>query len=494
MGRVMVARRLRAGAPWFGYIAGPLAGLLLWVAAPVSLPAPAVRVAGLAMWMAVWWLSGAIPLAATALLPLAILPLTGVVGLDGLARRYADPVIFLFLGGFFLAAASERWGLHRRLAFAVITAIGSDAPRLVLAVMVATAFTSMWISNTATAALMLPLVVALVDLARREAPERARAFGSALVLGMAYAASIGGVATLIGTPPVALFAGAVRTTLGRSIGFGEWLTLGGPVALVMLGACWLLLVRGVFRVRGPLGGLAGLIASEREQLGPWTTGERVTVTVLAAAAAAWVLREPKAVGGWTLPGLGDLVPGLSDAGIAVIAAVALFVIPTSRQAGRFALDWESAARIPWDVLLLFGGGLALAAAMEESGLARWLAERLTGLGGLPPLVTLAGVTLFFTLLTELTSNTATAAMGMPLVAALAPPLGIEPLPLMAGAALGASLAFILPVGTPPNALAFGSGAVSAADMRRAGLWLDLIGVLVITAAVALWRGGGIAAQ
>ncbi len=491
MDRSRVTRVGQALVPWTGYVGGPTAAVTLWLVRPATVPEPAVWVAGLAAWMAVWWLSGAIPLAATALLPLAVLPLTGAVRLDGLARHYADPVIFLFLGGFFLAAASERWGLHRRLAYTVIAAVGSDAPRLVLAIMLATAFASMWISNTATAALMLPLVVALVDLARREAPQRAEAFGAALVLGMAYAASIGGAATLIGTPPVAIFAGAARATLGYRIGFAEWMAIGGPCALLMLAACWLLLVRGVFKVRGPLGGLAALIATERRRLGPWTIGERLTVAVLAGAALAWVLREPKTLGAVTIPGLATAIPGVTDAGIAIIAALALFVLPTSRQAGRFALDWASAARIPWDVLLLFGGGLALAAAMDESGLAQWLAGQLTGLQGLPPVATLAAVTLFFTLLTELTSNTATAAMGMPLIAALAIPLGMDPLPLMAGAALGASFAFMLPVGTPPNALAFGTGAVSAAQMRRAGLWLDVVGVVVITAVVVVWRGGAL---
>ncbi len=478
-------RRLAAGQ-WIAYLAGPGAAVAVWLAGPATMPPAAAHVAGLGAWMAAWWLTGVIPLAATALLPLAVLPLTGASGFEALARRYADPVIFLFLGGFFLAAASERWGLHRRLAFGVIAAVGSDAPRLVLAVMVATAFASMWISNTATAALMLPLVTALVDLARREAPERAPAFGAAVVLGMAYAASIGGVATLIGTPPVAIFAGAARATLDRSVGFAEWLAIGGPVAILLLGACWLLLVRGVFRVSGPLGGLAALIDAERAKLGPWTAGQRLTVAVLGATALAWVLREPKVIGALTVPGLADLLPGVSDAGIAVTAALVLFVLPASRDARRFVLDWDSAARIPWGVLLLFGGGLALAAAMDESGLARWLAERLAGLGHLPALAALALVTLFFTLLTELASNTATAAMGMPLVAALAPALGVAPVPLMAAAALGASLAFMLPVGTPPNALAFGTGAVSAADMRRAGMWLDLIGVAVITAVVGWW--------
>jgi sodium-dependent dicarboxylate transporter 2/3/5 len=483
--------RASAGA-WIGYAAGPCAAIAIWAAAPATMPVAAARVAGLAAWMAVWWLTAVIPLAATALLPLAVLPLAGAGAFDAVARRYADPIVFLFLGGFFLAAASERWGLHRRLAFGVLALVGADASRVVLAVMAATAFLSMWISNTATAALMLPLIVAIVDLARREAPDQAAAFGPALVLGMAYSASIGGVATLIGTPPTAIFAGAARASLGRPIGFAEWLSIGLPIALLLLLGCWLLLVRGTFRVRGPLGGLAGMIAEERARLGGWAFGERATLAVLVVTALAWILQEPKTLGDLRVPGLRDALPGLSDAGIAVLAALVLFVLPASRTARRFALDWETAARIPWDVLLLFGGGLALAGAFDDSGLTRWLAERLGALGGLPPVVAIAAVTLFFVLLTELTSNTATAAMAMPIVAAIAPAVGGHPVPLMAAAALGSAMGFMLPVGTPPNALAFGTGAVSAADMRRAGLWLDLLGVVVITTMVTLWgRGFGL---
>lgn len=483
----MPARRAAVGN-WLAYAAGPATALAVWVAAPGTMPAAAVPVAGLAAWMAVWWLTTAVPLAATALLPLAVLPLAGAA-FEGVARRYADPIVFLFLGGFFLAAASERWGLHRRLAYGAIALVGVGAARVVLAVMIATAFLSMWISNTATAALMLPLTVAIVDLARREAPDQAATFGPALVLGMAYAASIGGVATLIGTPPTAIFAGAAQAMLGRPIGFAEWLIVGLPIALLLLVACWLLLVRGVFRVRGPLGGLATLIDRERARLGDWSVGERATLAVLVATALAWVLREPKAIGDLRVPGLVDAWPGLSDAGIAIVAALVLFVLPTSRTAREFALDWSSAARIPWDVLLLFGGGLALAGAFDDSGLGQWLAQRLAVLGGLPPIAAIAGITLFFVLLTELTSNTATAAMAMPIVAAVAPAIGAHPVPLMAAAALGSAMGFMLPVGTPPNALAFGTGAVSAAQMRRAGLWLDLIGVAVITAVVGIWGRG-----
>jgi len=470
---------------WGAYAAGPLAAALV-LALGSGIPGPAQRVAALAAWMAVWWLTAVVPLAATALLPLVLLPFLGVARIDAVAASYADPIIFLFMGGFFLAAASERWGLHRRLALGVIALVGSESSRVILAVMAATAFVSMWISNTATAAMMLPITTALMELARREAPDRAASFGTALVLGMAYAASIGGVATLIGTPPTAIFAAAAANLAGRPVGFAEWMAVGVPIALVMLAVCWFLLVRLLFPVRGPLGGLDELLRRERATIGPWNAGAMVTIAVLALTALAWVFREPKRLGALTVPGVADVIPAISDAGIAIGAALLLFVAPVSVAERRFALDWQAAGRIPWDVLLLFGGGLALAASFETSGLSTWLAGRLEGLGGAPPVVVTGAVTLFFVALTELTSNTATAAMAMPLVVALAPALGAEPLGLMAAAALGSSLGFMLPVGTPPNALAFGTGAVTVGQMAKAGVWLDLTGVVVITAVISLW--------
>jgi sodium-dependent dicarboxylate transporter 2/3/5 len=470
------------------FVAGPFLAVVVWIApAPAAMPIPAHAVAGLAVWMAVWWLTAVVPLSVTALLPLTVLPLAGTGAIDDVARRYADPIVFLFMGGFFLAAASERWGLHRRLAFGVLGLVGTDAARVVLAVMVATACVSMWISNTATAAMMLPIVVALAELARRAAGDRARPFGVAVTLGMAYAASIGGIATLIGTPPTAIFAAAARHVTGRAVGFAEWMAIGVPLAAALLALCWLLLVRVVHRVSGPLAGVAELVAAERATLGRWSPGQRITVAVLVAAALGWVFREPKVLGGWTLPGLAAVAPGLSDTGIAIIASVVLFVVPvTDGERRTTVLDWESARGIPWDVLLLFGGGLALAWGFETSGLAGWLAGRLSGLAGASPVIIVAAVTLFFVLLTELTSNTATAAMAMPLVASLAPALGAEPLGLMAAAALGSALGFMLPVGTPPNALAYGTGAVTVRDMARAGVWLDLAGAALITLAVLLW--------
>lgn len=471
---------------WTPTIAGPAAAALVWlVPPPYQMPPAAHAVAGLAVWMAIWWLTATLPLAVTALLPLALLPILGPVRIEQIARPYADPIIFLFMGGFFLAAATQRWQLHRRLALGVIAAAGTAPARLVLALMLATAFISMWISNTATAVMMLPIAGAVLDLARRESPETAPALGRALILGTAYAASIGGIASLIGTPPTAIFAAAAKAQ-GQPVGFAEWMTLGVPIAAVLLVACWLLLTRALFPVRGSLPGVRELVARERAGLGPWSTGQRITVAVLALAAAAWIFREPKTLGSVTVPGLVDLIPGLSDAGIAIAAALVLFVAPIATRERRFTLDWESAERIPWGVLVLFGGGLALAEAFTASGLAEWIGLRLEGLRGAPPVVVLGAVALLFVLLTELTSNTATAAMAMPIMAALAPAVGVAPVVLMATAALAAALGFMLPVGTPPNALAYGTGAVTSGEMAKAGVWMDITAAVVITVGVALW--------
>ena len=472
---------------WGPVLAGPAAGAVIWaLPAPVGMTPAAHAVAGLATWMALWWLTAILPLPVTALLPLALLPLITPANVERTAQPYADPIVFLFMGGFFLAAATEHWQLHRRLALAVIGAVGTDPPRLVLALMSVTAFVSMWISNTATAVMMLPLASAVLELTRREAPNESTNLGKTLVLGVAYAASIGGIATLIGTPPTAIFAAAAGRVLGRPIGFAEWLVIGLPVATVLLLFCWVLLVRVQFPLRGALPGVQDLIARERADLGRWTPGQRITVTVLALAAISWIMREPKTLGGVQIPGLVQFVPGLSDAGIAIGAALVLFVFPSSIRERRFTLDWDSAARIPWGVLMLFGGGLALADAFTGSGLAEWIGSRLEGLRGAPPVVVIGTVALLFVLLTELTSNTATAAMAMPIMAALAPAVGLAPVTLMATAALGSALGFMLPVGTPPNALAYGTGVVTSKEMARTGVWMDLAAALVITAAVLLW--------
>jgi sodium-dependent dicarboxylate transporter 2/3/5 len=450
---------------------------------PASMTLEAWRVLGVAGWMALWWLTAVIPLEATALLPIVVLPTLGVTPVDGVAPAYAQPIIFLFLGGFFLAAALERWGLHRRFALATVLVVGTDSRKVVLGFMVASFLASMWISNTATAIMMLPIAGAV--LGSSDTRSQHGGFGIALMLGIAYGASIGGVATLIGTPPNAILAGAASTILGQDIDFASWMALGLPIAVPMLALCWLWLVR-IFKVGGEVQGLAETVRKEHAQLGPLSRGEWYVLSVAAVTAAAWIFREPKAVGAFRLPGLTDLLPQLSDAGIAIAAALLLFVRFLRHDRHTVVLDWETAERVPWGILLLFGGGLALAGAFESSGLTTWIGGGIEGLRGVPfPVIALATAGLFV-FLTELTSNTATAALGMPLMAGVAEGLGVAALPLMAAVALSASMAFMLPVATPPNAIVFGSGAVPPTAMARAGLGLNIIAVLVVTFAVSLW--------
>ena len=452
--------------------------------APAGLTEPAWRVAGVAAWMAIWWLTGTVPLQATSLLPIVVLPLAGVAPIGTVTASYADPVIFLFLGGFLVAATIERWQLHKRFALGTVRAVGTDARMVVLAFMLASAFASMWISNTATVVMMLPIAMAVV--AAADLPDGS-GFSTALLLGVAYAASIGGVATLIGTPPNAIFAGAARELLGEEVGFAEWMAIGVPIAIPMLAICWVLLVR-LFRVRGPIEGLGAALERERAHLGPLARGERFVIVVFVATALAWIFRAPKTIGGLHIPGLAELIPGLTDEQIAIAAALVLFATPLRGARHPTALDWDSARRIPWGVLLLFGGGLALAAAFESAGLTTWLGGRIAGLRGIPyPLVLLATAALFLAL-TELTSNTATSALGMPLIVGAARGLALPALPLMATVALASSMAFMLPVATPPNAVVFGSGAVEFRDMLRAGARLVVCSVLIVTIAMWIWSG------
>lgn len=480
-------------------VVGPAVFLaVLALPAPGELTEPAWRVAGLAAWMALWWLSAVVPLEATSLLPILVLPLAGVAPVGEVTASYADPIIFLFLGGFFVAATLERWNLHKRFALATVRAVGTDASKVVLAFMLASAFASMWISNTATTIMMLPIGMAVVSgaagaarsgtVAAAAAPRTVRTeggFPTALMLGIAYAASIGGVTTLIGTPPNAIFAASARELAGVEVSFAGWIGIGAAVSVPMLVVCWRLLV-WLFGVRGHVTGLEAVLEREERQLGKLTGAERFVLAVFALTALAWIFRAPKLIGGVRIPGLTDVLPGLSDPAIAIAAALMLFAVPLTRAKHRVALDWESAKRVPWGILLLFGGGLALAAVFESSGLTVWLGARLVSLRGLPfPVVVLATAGLFV-LLTELTSNSATTALGMPLVAGAAQGLGFAALPLMATAALAASMAFMLPVATPPNAIMFGSGAISPAQMARAGIGLNIVAVAIISVVVWVW--------
>ncbi|MBW3534267.1 MAG: DASS family sodium-coupled anion symporter [Gemmatimonadetes bacterium] len=485
------ARREYGTAQRLGLLGGGLLFLvLLALPAPEGMSIEAWRTAIVAILMAIWWMTEAIPIPATAMLPLVLFPVLGVLSMPSAAEPYANELIFLFMGGFFLAVSMQRWELHRRIALGILGAVGTQPGSLVFGFMLATAFLSMWISNTATAAMMLPIALAVSERFRPkdvpavdpDGPPHPFNFGTALMLGLAYAANIGGLSTLIGTPPNAVLAGAADEMLGIRIGFLEWMMVGVPISAFMLPVTWLLLVR-VLYPPGTLEGDAGaVIASERQALGRMSRGERVVAVVFVLTALSWVFREPKDMGFVRIPGLADLSPLIRDSTIAMAAAVLLFLLPINLRKGQFALDWEHARRIPWGVLLLFGGGLSLARAMDDSGLAAWIGGGVVGLAGVPTWVLILAVAALFVFLTEMTSNTATSTMAMPIMAGAAVGVGSPPLVLMATAALGASMAFMLPVATPPNAIVFGSGFITIPQMAKAGLWLNIISITVITVA------------
>ena len=438
----------------------------------IGMSAPAWRTAALAVWMALWWMTEAVPIAATALLPLVMLPMLDVATINAAAAPYANPVIFLFFGGFVLAAAFERSGLHRRLALALLTAVGTKPDRIVAGFMIVTGFISMWVSNTASVLMLLPLVNSIVGGSTpRSADDGATTdFRKALLLGIAYAATIGGFGTLVGTPPNALLAGFLTQTHGVRVGFLDYMLIGAPIVLVALPVTWLLLTRMVFRRTAAAVVLdTTAVTTQRAALGPATRDEKFVGAVALLTALAWISQ----------PWLSRLAPGVSEASISVACAVILLGVPLDRRWTR-AIAWEDAERIPWGVLVLFGGGLSLASAIQDGGLAKWIGESVAGLQALHPLLLVFLVVSVITLLTEFTSNTATAATFLPLASSLAIGAGVNPLMLSVAAGLAASNGFMLPVGTPPNAIVFGSGQLSIPEMARAGLLVDLLFIVLIT--------------
>ena len=459
-----------------GLILGPvLFALLLLLPPPAAMTPAAWRTAATGILMAVWWITEAIPIPATALVPLLLFPLLGVASIGAAAAPYANPVIFLFLGGFLIAAALQRCGLHQRMALTIIALAGTSPRRLVGGFMAATAFISLWVSNTATVVMLLPMALSVITLVESRGATGAN-FAVTLLLGLTYAASIGGMGTLIGTPPNALLAGFMDETYGIRIGFVEWMLLGVPLVLVALPLSWLLLTRVLYPVPGgDAAGGADLIRSELRRLGPLSRAELIVGGITALTAIAWVTR----------PLIDDVLPGISDAGIAVGGALLLFVIPAGWRERSPLLDWDDAQRLPWGVLLLFGGGLSLADAIEETGLAAWIGEALGAVAAWPPLLVVLTVSTVIVFLTELTSNTAVAAAFLPVVAALAVGIGADPLLLAVPVALGASCAFMMPVATPPNAIVYGSGHLTIPQMARAGFWLNLLMIVLVTAAAFL---------
>lgn len=482
-----------------------LAGLLavLLFDAPGSLPTPAWRMAGVAWLMAVWWIGQAIPLAGTALLPLVLYPLLGIDSTAHTAPAYGSALVFLFLGGFLVAVAMERWGLHRRIALALVWRVGSSPGRLLTGVAVAVAVLSMWVSNTATTLMLLPVCMAVVEglaeRARFDPPEEEPAaalvpmdvLGPVFMLTLAYAASVGGLITLVGTPPNIVLAGAIENLHdGHALSFARWMVLGLPVGAGLLAMVLVVVPR--WAAPRPLGALnlAGggrkVLREELDALGPLRDGEKRVIVVFALLVLAWSTRSPLDLGFGRIPGWSELFAQPSsfhDATVAIAAAVALMGMRVDDEAGRRVpvLDWADAEqRVPWGVLLLFGGGFALAGGIERSGLTAEIGRALSSLQGVSVVWVVLTVALGTTFLTEVTSNTATATVLMPILAAAARGLGIAPALLMIPAALSASCAFMLPVATPPNAIVFGSGWVRTGQMARTGLVLNLSGAVWIT--------------
>ena len=465
--------------------------------ATLQLPAPAGLsqqgwlVAVVCIVMAWLWMTEALPLAATALIPIVAFPLAGVATTDEVARAYAHPLIFLFLGGFMLAAAMKRWHLHSRIALLALRLAGPKPDHQVFAMMAATAFLSAWISNTATAMVMMPIGMSIIAASEYGNPDDPRelagdtdsqrastaeadaapssSFASALMLGIAFAATIGGMGSLIGTPPNALLAGFVANTYNITIGFGQWMLLGVPIVLVLLPITWLILTRVFFSLTQPV----PAAVQDCARLEPLSRGQKIVAIVLLLTGCLWILRPLLA------DGLG--IAGLSDAGIAIAASLTLFMFPDRFAEGEALLTWDDLKGLRWDVLILFGGGLALADTIRTSGLADWIGTGTSLLRDLPLAALVLIMMVVIVYLGELASNTAMAAVFLPVAAAAAVGLGTPPLALILPVALAASLGFMLPVATPPNAIVYGSGAVSARQMLRVGAALDIISIAVVFA-------------
>ncbi len=467
-------------------------GVVLFVAAlllptPEGMTTEGHRAGAIAILMATWWMLEAAPLAATALLPVVLFPLMGVLDAGEVTGAYGNPNIFLFMGGFFLAMAMQKWNLHERIALNIIVRTGTNPSRLVLGFMLGTAFLSMWISNTATTLMMMPIALAVIGQIKQRADGQGiENFPVALMLGIAYAASVGGIATLVGTPPNGVLITQYQGLFpdAPEIGFFQWMLIGEPTAAVLLPVTWILLTRVLFNFRDlTFTGARAEIKGRIQSLGAMNRGERIVLVVWVCTALAWIFRADIGLGVLTIPGWRNIFPNpayVHNGTVAIAAAMALFAIPVDLRRGEFALDWNWAKRIPWGILILFGGGLALARAFTSTGLVEWLGGKLVLLDGIPPLFVVLAIALMLTFLTEVTSNTGTTAIMLPILGGAALALGVHPLLLMIPATISASCAFMLPVATPPNAIVFDGGHVTVPQMARAGILLNLIGVVLVT--------------
>lgn len=471
-------------------VAGPVVAVALCLLVDLDPAHPAVtRTAAVALLMAIWWMTECIPLAATALLPVVLFPLLGIMDGREVSTEYFNSVIFLFVGGFLVALAMQRWNLHRRIALRILMLTGVKPRRMLLGFMLVTAFLSMWISNTATTMMIVPIALAIVlkleDLLGGDA---SRGFAGGIFLGIAYSASIGGIATLVGTPPNLAFDRIFALTFPAApeISFARWMMFALPVAMVFLALAWFYLTL-IFRLGRKVELDDRMFHDEYAALGPLGREEKVVLGAFVALVFLWLFRSDIQTGLVTIPGWSGLFshPDFIDDGtVSIGVAVLLFLLPARKGKGRI-LNWETAAELPWGIVLLFGGGFALAAGFKESGLSLWLGNQLHGVANLPPVLVVGTVCLMIIFLTELTSNTATAQILLPILAVLAVSFRIHPLLLMVPGTLACSFAFMLPVATPPNAIVFGTNRVTISQMARTGFVLNLVGVVLLTLAIYL---------
>ena len=443
---------------------------------PFGLSDQANAVLACTAWIAIWWIFEVTDISVTALLPIILFPLTGALDIKLTTASYGHKYIFLYMGGFILAIAIEKWNLHKRIALNIINFIGTGISKIMLGFMLATAFMSMWISNTATTVMMLPIGLAIIsqlkDDPTTEENENVK-FGKALMLAIAYSASIGGMATLFGTPPNLVFAGVVQEVYGIEIGFGDWMLFGLPISIMLLGICWIYLTKYAFKFKmDEFPGGKQKIKALLSELGNWSQEERKVVTIFATTALLLIFRQKIQL----------LIPQIDDTIIALGMGILLFLIPSSKK-GELLLTWREAVKMPWGVIILFGGGMALASGFQQSGLALWIGNQFELLKALPIFLLILILIAAVNFLTEITSNLATTAMLLPILAPMALSIDVHPYILLVSATVAASCAFMLPVATPPNAIVFGSGYLKIPDMIKAGFWMNVISIILLTLVV-----------
>lgn len=456
---------------WIGTLLGPLAFGVIYFLLPIEgLSIEGKGILASVTWMAIWWLSEAVSIETTALLPIVLFPTTQSLDLKSTTLPYAHPLIFLFLGGFIIALAIEKWNLHKRIALSIVALIGTNPKKIILGFMVATGFLSMWISNTATTLMMLPIGTSLIQ----HVDEKDK-FSKALMLSIAYSASIGGMATLIGTPPNLIFTGIVKETFNIEISFLQWSILATPFSVVMIGLTWYYITHHGFKLTDSRGNIQEEVRSKLKALGKISSDEKKVLAVFILTALAWIFRT-FFINKW--------LPGVSDTVIGITGGIALFLIPSSIKDTKL-MDWDFMKKVPWGILILFGAGLSLANGFVKTDLASWVGQQLYALSGLHILILMIIVIASINFITEFTTNIATASMALPILAALAIAIGIHPYGLMVGAILASSCAFMLPVATAPNAVVFGSGFLEMKDMVKTGIWLNVISICLIVVIVYL---------